>query len=80
MPDHQLWDQFLTETLASAMRLDGLLTSHPIQVPIKHAEEVEEVFDHISYFKGASVIRLAHGVLGHDAFQKGLQAYMKKHQ
>mmetsp|Transcript_26571 Transcript_26571/g.62089 ORF Transcript_26571/g.62089 Transcript_26571/m.62089 type:complete len:891 (+) Transcript_26571:103-2775(+) len=80
MPDYELWNQFLTETLSSAMRLDGLKTSHPIQVPIKHAEEVEEVFDHISYFKGASVIRLAHEVLGHEAFKTGLQNYMKKHQ
>lgn len=79
-PDYQMWEQFPSDTLAAALRLDALKTSHPIQVPIAHAEEVEEVFDSISYCKGASVIRMAHAVLGHDAFQKGLQAYMKQHQ
>jgi aminopeptidase N len=33
------------------MRLDALRSSHPIQVPIRAAREVEEVFDAISYFK-----------------------------
>jgi len=79
-PSYKLWDQFPADTLAHALRLDSLKTSHPIQVPIKHAEEVEEVFDAISYCKGASVIRMAHAVLGHEDFRKGLQAYMKKHQ
>jgi len=79
-PDYELWDQFLLDMIAPALSLDGLKTSHPIQVPIKHAEEVQEVFDHISYRKGASVIHMAHEVLGHEAFQKGLQLYMQKHQ
>eukprot|EP00929_Paragymnodinium_shiwhaense_P008960 TRINITY_DN112969_c0_g1_i1.p1 TRINITY_DN112969_c0_g1~~TRINITY_DN112969_c0_g1_i1.p1 ORF type:complete len:894 (-),score=232.14 TRINITY_DN112969_c0_g1_i1:141-2822(-) len=79
-PDYKMWDQFPSDTLAASLRLDALLTSHPIQVPIHAAEEVEEVFDAISYCKGCSVIRMAHAVLGHEAFKKGLQDYMKKHQ
>jgi len=79
-PGYQLWDQFASNTLAAALRLDSLKTSHPIQVPIFHAEEVEEVFDAISYCKGASVIRMAHAVLGHEAFRKGLQVYMDRHK
>lgn len=34
------------------------------QVPIKRAEEVEEVFDAISYSKGGSVVRMIYSVLG----------------
>lgn len=79
-PDYQLWDQFPSDTLAAALRLDALKTSHPIQVPIAEAEEVEEVFDAISYCKGAAVIRMAHAVMGHDKFAQGLRAYMAKHQ
>lgn len=79
-PDYRIWDQFPADTLAAALRLDALRTSHPIQVPIHHAEEVEEVFDAISYCKGASVIRMAHSVLGHDAFRNGLAEYMKEHK
>jgi puromycin-sensitive aminopeptidase len=79
-PDYQIWPQFGADTMAAALRLDALKTSHPIQVPIARAEEVEEVFDAISYCKGASVIRMAHAVLGHDKFRNGLRQYMQKHQ
>lgn len=75
-----MWEQFGSDTLAAALRLDALKTSHPIQVPIAKAEEVEEVFDAISYCKGASVIRMARGILGADNFKKGLQQYMQDHQ
>src|SRR5210317_1015838 len=47
-PQWNMWDQFTTGHLSAAMRLDALKSSHPIQVPIHHAEEVEEVFDAIS--------------------------------
>lgn len=74
-----MWAQFTTGHLSTALRLDALLSSHPIQVPIAHAEEVEQVFDAISYCKGGSVVRMIQAVLGMTDFQSGLQGYMKKH-
>jgi puromycin-sensitive aminopeptidase len=78
-PDYAMWDQFTEDHLSSALSLDSLKSSHPIQVPIAHAEEVEQVFDAISYCKGGSVVRMIQSVLGMKNFQKGLAAYMKKH-
>ena len=49
-------------------------------MPIKHAEEVEEVFDHISYAKGSTVVRMAEFVLGKEKFRKGLQVYLNRHK
>lgn len=51
-PDYHIWEQFTTDSFGAAQRLDALRSSHPIIVPIKHAEEVEQVFDAISYCKG----------------------------
>lgn len=79
-PDFAMWDQFTSDSQAAAMRLDSLRSSHPIQVPIHRAEEVEEVFDAISYCKGASVIKMAHAYLGAEAFRTGLCAYMQQHK
>ena len=78
-PDYAMWDQFVTDHLSSALKLDGLQSSHPIQVPIAHAEEVEQVFDAISYCKGGSVVRMICAVLGMPNFQKGLANYMQSH-
>jgi len=78
-PEYQMWDQFCSGALQTALVLDGMLSSHPIQVPIAHAEEVEQVFDAISYCKGGSVVRMIKAVIGMGDFQKGLGNYMKKH-
>ena len=48
---------------------DSLRSSHPIQVPIPTAEEVDEIFDAISYCKGGSVIRMIYATLGVEKFQ-----------
>ena len=39
-PDYKIWEQYTIETFGNAQRLDSLRTSHPVIVPIKHAEEV----------------------------------------
>lgn len=36
------------------------------QVPVGHPSEVDEIFDPISYSKGASVIRMLHDYIGDD--------------
>lgn len=40
-----------------------------LQVEINHAREIDEIFDAISYRKGASVIRMLQSYLGAECFQ-----------
>jgi puromycin-sensitive aminopeptidase len=79
-PEWNIWEQYTTDTIGMAQKLDSLRSSHPIQVPIKHAEEVEEVFDHISYAKGSTVVRMNECVLGEQKFREGLQLYLGRHK
>ena len=37
-----------------------------LQVPVGHPAEVDEIFDVISYSKGASVIRMLHDYIGDE--------------
>lgn len=78
-PEYHIWDQFTTDAFASAQRLDALRSSHPVIVPIVHAEEVEQVFDAISYCKGSTVVNMVYTLLGPAAFRDGLRQYMRKH-
>ena len=41
-PDYKIWEQYTTDAFGAAQRLDSLRTSHPVIVPIKHAEEVDQ--------------------------------------
>ena len=42
-------------------------------------KEISEIFDKVSYSKGASVLRMLHEYLGPEDFQKGLQFYLNKY-
>ena len=44
-------DQFVILDMALAFSLDGLANSHPIKVPVNHPDEINEIFDSISYNK-----------------------------
>ena len=64
----------------SALSLDSLKSTHPIHVTVNTPAEIEEVFDPISYEKGASVLRMIESYVGEEAFRKGVNAYLEKHQ
>ena len=52
-----MWGIFLTNEFPRAVKLDSMKSSHPIEVKIYSASEIDEIFDAISYCKGASIIR-----------------------
>ncbi|TNN07047.1 Puromycin-sensitive aminopeptidase [Schistosoma japonicum] len=78
-PEMDIWTHFSYHRLASALRLDALSSSHPIEVEVSNPDEINEIFDTISYCKGASLINMLHAFLGDDAFRSGLSFYLKKH-
>jgi len=43
---------------------------------VNHPDEINEIFDSISYQKGASIIRMLEFFLGKDVFQRGLTVSM----
>ncbi|XP_042488485.1 aminopeptidase M1 [Macadamia integrifolia] len=77
-PDWKIWTQFLDQIM-EGLKLDGLEESHPIEVEIRHAAEIDEIFDSISYRKGASVIRMLQSYLGPEVFQRALASYIKRY-
>lgn len=79
-PEYDIWTQFVTETYIRALELDCLKSSHPIEVPVGHPSEIDEIFDDISYNKGASVIRMLHHYIGDEDFRKGMNLYLTRHQ
>lgn len=76
-PEWRPFVEFVIDDLASALSLDALATTHPIDVPIHKASEIDQIFDYISYSKGASIINMIHAYLGKEEFKKSLQYYIK---
>lgn len=78
-PEWKVWQTYVTDNLQSALSLDSLRSSHPIEVPVKRADEINQIFDAISYSKGSSVLRMISKYLGEDVFLQGVRNYIKKH-
>lgn len=78
-PKWNIWDQFIFSEYSRGLELDGLKNTHPIEVEVHHPDEINEIFDSVSYSKGASIIRMLEQYLGRNVFRKGLQQYLKKH-
>lgn len=49
-----------------------MASSHEIATEVNNPDEINEIFDDITYSKGASVIRMANYFIGNDVFYKGV--------
>lgn len=77
-PEWNVVSDFVQQTTAGAMQSDSLSSTHPIDVPVKAPEEISQIFDEISYGKGASVLRMIEAWIGKDAFRTGVSNYLSE--
>ena len=79
-PEWEIWTQFVSNDTNRGLSLDGLSSSHPIEQPVNNPAEIGELFDAISYSKGAAVLRMLENFLGEEPFRRGLQSYLAAHE
>ncbi|MBI2022577.1 hypothetical protein HYS97_01875, partial [Candidatus Daviesbacteria bacterium] len=79
-PEFDIWTQFIHMDQGTALKLDSLENTHPIEVEVFHPSEISEIFDKVSYSKGASIIRMLAQFLGPKDFREGLRHYLKTHE
>lgn len=75
----KMMDQFLIDDLHSVLTLDATLASHPIVQSVKTPDQITEIFDSITYNKGAAVIRMMDDFVGKDNFTTSVTNYLNKH-
>jgi aminopeptidase N len=78
-PTKQTLTTVQAEGVQQGQHLDSLRASHPVEVTVRNALEVDQIFDHISYLKGSSVIRMLSTHLGEKTFLQGVSEYLKTH-
>lgn len=77
-PEWKILDQFVTQQLHYAFALDALASSHQISIEVGHPDEINDIFDRISYAKGASVIRMMNYFLTTPVFKNALTSYLNE--
>ena len=78
-PEWSVWLLFVQSVQTRALQIDALESSHPVQVDVSHPDEINEIFDAISYAKGASVLRMLFECIGEDVFMEGVRNYLSKY-
>jgi aminopeptidase 2 len=86
-PEWRYWLHFVAadpdpEAMAfyqGALDLDSTRGSHPVYNPNASPDRMHELFDNITYMKGASLLRMLSRFLGTDVFIDGTRGYLKQH-
>ncbi|XP_010338530.2 endoplasmic reticulum aminopeptidase 1 [Saimiri boliviensis] len=77
-PELKVEDYFFGKCF-SAMEVDALNSSHPVSTPVENPAQIREMFDDVSYDKGACILNMLREYLGADAFKIGIVQYLQKH-
>lgn len=78
-PTWNLTDLIVQNEVYRVMAVDALASSHPLSSPedeVNTPAQISELFDSITYSKGASVLRMLSSFLTEDLFKKGLASYL----
>ena len=76
------WNQDIeaTQSAGRVLEFDSLKSTRAIRAKAETPAEIKEMFDGISYQKGAAVLRMLEGYLGQEPFRAGVNAYLLKHR
>uniref|UniRef100_A0A3B4GPP2 Aminopeptidase n=1 Tax=Pundamilia nyererei TaxID=303518 RepID=A0A3B4GPP2_9CICH len=78
-PEWNVTDLIVLGDIHRVFAIDALASSHPLsskEEDIQTPAQISELFDAISYSKGASVLRMLSDFLTEDVFQLGLRSYL----
>jgi len=78
-PNYKIWEKFYPQIQAEAFNGDIIPHTHPVEIECKAAKEIDEIFDHISYSKGASLLKMLNDFIGEEYFKKAICLYLKQH-
>uniref|UniRef100_A0A1A8D4I3 Aminopeptidase n=1 Tax=Nothobranchius kadleci TaxID=1051664 RepID=A0A1A8D4I3_NOTKA len=72
-------DDFFLNKCFEAMEVDSLSSSHPVSTPVENPTQIQEMFDDVSYDKGACILNMLRDFLTPEAFEIGIVRYLKRY-
>ena len=79
---HPEWDidQAVAAEEQGTLGIDAQPTTHAIRAKADTREEIEQMFDGISYGKASDVLLAVENYLGPETFRRGVHAYLSAHE
>jgi puromycin-sensitive aminopeptidase len=78
-PEWKRWLAFANLEVPWAMGTDQLASTRPIEFEVTAPEEVDQMFDAITYGKGSAVLHMIDEFIGVENFRAGVGSYLRKH-
>ncbi|MDH3190415.1 MAG: M1 family metallopeptidase, partial [Acidimicrobiia bacterium] len=78
-PEWKRWLTFANGEVPWAMATDQLASTRPIEFEVNSPDEVDAMFDAITYGKGSAVLRMIELFMGEENFRTGVGNYLRKH-
>jgi aminopeptidase N len=72
------WHGFFTTGKKAAYQRDSRVTTHPVEQPVRGTDEFYNLFDAITYVKGASALKQLQHLVGAENYRLGVSAYLKE--
>ncbi|XP_074522479.1 aminopeptidase N-like [Halichoeres trimaculatus] len=82
-PTWNMKDLIVLNEIVGVMGVDALASSHPLsskETDIQRPEDISQLFDSITYSKGAAVLRMLSQFITEDVFSDGLHTYLEEFQ
>jgi aminopeptidase N len=73
------YEQGVASDLDSTLNSDASRTTHPIRATANTPDEINQMFDGISYGKAGAVIGMVENWLGPEVFRQGVHNYLEAH-
>uniref|UniRef100_A0A9L0SHC4 Aminopeptidase n=1 Tax=Equus caballus TaxID=9796 RepID=A0A9L0SHC4_HORSE len=71
-------DNYFLDLCFEVIKRDSLNSSRPISNQVETPTQIKEMFDTVSYKKGACILNMLKDFLSEEKFQKGIINYLKK--
>ncbi|MCI0678752.1 MAG: M1 family metallopeptidase, partial [Actinobacteria bacterium] len=78
-PEWKRWLAFANGEVPWAMGTDQLASTRPIEYQVNAPEEVDQMFDAITYGKGSAVLHMIDEFIGVESFRRGVGDYLRRH-
>lgn len=77
-PEWDVWSEFVNQ-IQEVFKHDALRTSHPVEVGVANPSDITQIFDEVSYMKGAAILRMLSAWLGQERLFQGIRKFMLKY-
>lgn len=78
-PSWKYNEHFVIKELSRVFDIDSSLSTHSILTPVNDENDMQAIFDSVTYAKSSSILRMLENTLGEENFRQAVNNYLTKY-